>query len=377
MTESLPPLLSLSLDPRARLVLFDIADDPRYVAMEVQVFDDETHGRGLLALLARHDATVDIYRAAGLRLDRGPFSIGRGIGEWREADFGPSHVEIVEDGIVVDVAFTDVHGQRVEVRIDDRDGEPRGRSTLLAPVSSGVETPRQLLVVLLREFDLVRTSGIEPWLSIGGARRTVAAFPGPAWVHHRRFIRYSAAPVILSVGPDVDGPVDAMSLGPLGRVDATIDGASAALRFTPPLPDLAGLTDGSADGGTWALDVADQAPLFGGTWTASRSGDTARVTMTVTEPWRPRDLPRSLRFVTTAARVFRQWPTTYAWSASVELAAAPVARTGWRRITPPDRSNAYGVRIDRRGLGLVIAAGLVTTAVAVAAAVRRARGRRA
>jgi len=61
MTEATAPLLSLAIDPRARLVLFDVADDPTYVAMEVQVFDDDRHGRGVLALLARHDAMIDIF----------------------------------------------------------------------------------------------------------------------------------------------------------------------------------------------------------------------------------------------------------------------------------------------------------------------------
>jgi hypothetical protein len=289
-------------------------------------------------------------------------------------DFGPNRVDIVEDGIVVDVGLEDADGRRIEVRIDDRDGEPRHRSTLLAPVSSGVETPRQLLVVLLRAFDLVRTSGPEPWLSIGGVRRTVAAFPGPSWVHHRRFMRYSAAPVILSVAPDLDGPVDPASLGPVERVDAAIDGASAALRFTPPLPDLAGLGDGSSARGTWALDVAAETPLLGGTWTAIRAGATVSVTMAVTQPWRPRGLPWSLRMVTTIAKVFRQWPTTYAWSATIDLAAVPpVARTSWSRITPPDRANAYGVRIGRRGIGFAIAASLFVGGAVVVAAVRGAR----
>ena len=90
MTDATPPLLSLSIDPRARLVLFDIADDPTYVAMEVQVFDDDQHGRGVLALLARHDAMIDIYYQATLQLERAPFAVGRGIGAWREAVIEPS-----------------------------------------------------------------------------------------------------------------------------------------------------------------------------------------------------------------------------------------------------------------------------------------------
>jgi hypothetical protein len=52
----------------------------------------------------------------------------------------PARVEIHPDGIVVDVRLEDGNGRRIEVRIDDRDGMPRRRSTLLAPVSSGWST---------------------------------------------------------------------------------------------------------------------------------------------------------------------------------------------------------------------------------------------
>ena len=60
--------------------------------------------------------------------------------------------------------------------------------------------------------------------------------------------------------------------------------------------------------------------------------------------WRPRGLPLSLRLVTTVARVFRTWPTTYRWDATIDLAASPpTAHAGWTRTTAPDRANAYGV----------------------------------
>ena len=378
MTDATAPLLSLSLDPRARLVLFDIADDPTYVAMEVQVFDDDQHGRGVLALLARHDATIDVFHQASLRLERGPFSVGRGIGMWREAVIEPSRVDVFDDGIVVDVALDDAAGRRIEVRIDDRDGVRRSHSTLLAPVSSGVEDPHQLLVVLLRDFELVRSGGTVPSLTIGGEPRTITPFPGPEWVHHRRFIRYSGAPVILALNPNRDGVVDAGSLGPIERVVTSSDGASAALRFEPPVPDLRTLRDGEVVAGTWMLDVADEADLFGGTWTAARTGDTVHLAMPVTRPWRPRGLPLSLRLVTTFARVFRDWPMTYAWSADVDLAASPAtARSAWVRTSPPDRGNAYGVRAGRGRAAIVIGAlGAALVAGVLAAVVALRRGRR-
>ncbi len=367
------PLFSLSIDPRARLLLFDIADDPHYVAMEVQAFDDEIHGQGLLVLLARHDGIVDIYRQPSLRLERGPFSIGAGIGEWREATIEPARLAIEDDGVDVEVGLTDADGRRIEVRIDDRDGSRRRRATLLAPVGSGVRAPGQFFVVLMREFDLGRTSGQEPRISIAGEARSVTPFPGPAWLHRRRFIRYSADPVIANLNPAHDGPVDPGSLGPIERVDASAGAKTAALRFAPAVPDLRALAADDEASGTWALDVADEPDLTGGTWAATRSGDAVTLSMAVTRPWRPRRLPWSLRLVTTVARVFRDWPTTYRWSATVDLGSAtPTLHAGWARTTGPDVTNAYGVR---RLPGVAIVGAIGSALLAVGLVVTRWRRR--
>ena len=366
---SLPHLFSLAIDPRERLLLFDIADDPDYVAMETQVFDDATHGRGVLVLLARHDGLVDIYFQAGLRLERGPFSIGRGIGEWRTTEISPARLQIGPDGVDLEVGLFDAAGRRIQVRIDDRDGVARNRSTLLAPVGSGVVDPRQFFVVLLRDFDLVRTSGPAPRLAIDGQPRTVRSFPGPAWLTRRRFIRYSGDPVIAILNPAFDGPIEPSSLGPVLAVTAADGATEAAVRFEPAVPDLRSLASGTQESGRWWMDVADTSGLTGGSWSAERRDHLVELSLVVTQPWRPRDLPWSLRAVTTLARVFREWPTTYRWTASVDLTVDPPAlHSRWDRTSPMETANPYRVRRPSRG---VLAAGAVVVAALVARSVGR------
>ena len=178
------------------------------------------------------------------------------------------------------------------------------------------------------------------------------------------------APVILALSPERDGEVDEGSLGPLERLTASTDSASAAVRFDAPMPDLRLLHDGEMAAGVWTLDVTGEGDVFGGTWTAARAGDMVRLTMPVTRPWQPRGLPLSLRMVTTFARVFRDWPLTYAWSADVDLGSSPAtARSAWARTAPPDRGNAYGVRAGRRRAAFAIGTLATVIAVAVVAAV--------
>jgi hypothetical protein len=369
---SAPNPFSLSIDPRDRLLLFDIADDAVYAAMELQVFDDEVHGQGMLVLLQHHDGLVDFYRQPTLNLDKGKFSIGRGVGRWRKARIKPDVLNIADDGVEVNVALRDAEGRRIEVQLDDRDGVSRRRSTLLAPVGAGVEQPYSFFVVLMRGFDLLRTSGAQPRLSIGGEERHIASFPGPEWVHRRRFARYSAEPIIAELNPRHDGP-----LTDRGTVDGIITLTSgwgvrsATLRFEPTFPNLRSLAPGDEAAGRWTLDVADQPALTGGTWQVERDGDEAQLSMHVTQPWRPRDLPPSLKMVTTVARVFRQWPTTYRWAATVDLGTEPARMTSaWSRTEPVEWTNAYRLpRPRRRG----VAAALAIAGVGLAALIRRRR----
>jgi hypothetical protein len=57
--------------------------------------------------------------------------------------------EISRDGVDVDVCFTDVAGRPVQVRIDDRNGRPPHRGTLLAPVGAVIEDPASLSLFVM------------------------------------------------------------------------------------------------------------------------------------------------------------------------------------------------------------------------------------
>lgn len=119
---------------------FEVAEDPVYDSLELQWYDDATHGTGMLALLNRRDTRlVDYYPQRGLRLDPADYQIGAGTGVWTETDFTDASLEICDDGVHAAALFTDADARRVEVRVDDRDGRPRRRGGLLAPVSAAIE----------------------------------------------------------------------------------------------------------------------------------------------------------------------------------------------------------------------------------------------
>jgi len=342
---------SLTVDRVPRFLNAEFADHPIYDGFELQWFDDTVHGTGLLAFLSRRqDRRVDYYLAPGLRLDRSGYAIGGGIGEWVEADFDVARLEVDDGGVFVDVSFTDVDGRRIEVAIDDRGAGRRQASQLLAPVGSGIERPISLMLVYLHGFDLLRRTDSAPRILIEGEPVSTGRLPG-AFFHRRHLIKAAAPLTVATVCRERSGPVDLVDRHDPG--DVSLDGsgegiaglnaggadASAAMSFDPPVPSLASLPEGQPVGGDWRVAL-DGAPITGGVWHAVRQGNEVRVGLDVTQEWRPpTGMSGLMRLVTRLVPVFRRWPTTYRWSAEVDLDSATI-RSRWER-TETGESDTY------------------------------------
>ena len=326
-----------------RMLNFEIGDDPDYGGLELQVFDDPVHGRGMAVLLRRRgDGRIDIYRQPGLALDPEIAQVGGELGEWTEALIDPARFDISPDGISVAVAFADVAGRVIEVRIDDRDGRRRRRGTLLAPVGAVVKDPLSLSLFLMGGCDLVRRSGRVFDIRIDGRPVTTGRLPG-AWLHRRRLVKYTADPTVVICNRGHDGPpamVDPLAPGEVeldprsGGITAlrARNGAHRArLELTPALPDLARLRPGATVEGTWRLGIDATAAIVGGVWAVERWRDRVELVLDVVQGWRPKGLPPLMTAVTRLAPVFRSWPTTYRWSATVALDGQETLTGRWQR----------------------------------------------
>jgi len=196
---------SLHLDELACMLNAELADHPVYDGVELQWFDDAVHGTGMLAFLSRRaDRRVDYYQQRGLRLDRSGYAIGGGTGSWTEIDFAVARLVVGEEGVDAEARFADVDGRLIEIRVDDRDGRPRQRGGLLAPVSAAIERPTSLLLVWLPHFDLVRVAGRPPMVRIDGEEVSTGRLPGRR-LHRRHLIKYAAPVVTILVNPTHDG----------------------------------------------------------------------------------------------------------------------------------------------------------------------------
>jgi hypothetical protein len=259
-----------------------------------------------------------------------------------ETPIDPARFDIGPDGIDVDVSFTDVAGRVIRVRIDDCDGRPRHRGTLLAPVGAAVEDPVSLPLFLMAGCDLVRRSGRLFDIRIDGRPVATGCLPG-GWLHRRRLVKYTADPTVVICNQAYDGPLgigdprapgevelDRRSNG-IAALRARNGGHRARLELVPALPDLARLRPRMSVEGTWQLGIDGTAGVVGGCWTVERCRDRIDLVLDVTQGWRPAGLPPLMAAVTRLAPVFRRWPTTYRWSGTVTLGDPPQLTSRWER----------------------------------------------
>lgn len=343
--------LHLRVETIARFLNLEIADHPDYDGLELQWFDDDVHGTGMLAFLSRReDRRVEYYVGSGLRLNRAMFTIGGGTASWTETEFDAARLDVAPDGVVAEVRFRDLAGRLVEVDIDDRDGHPRRRGSVLAPVSAVIDHPTSLLLVWMSQFDLVRVTPRPPVIRIGGEPVATGALPG-ARLHRRHLIKYAADLVTVVVNEQRDGPVAIVTPGEGSGVDivgppaaiAAICGSAgghhARLELTPALPDPTVLLECERRHGTWTVTI-DDSEITGGTWSARRAGAVADLELDVTQPWHPGPLPLLMRIVTSLVPTFRQWPPTYRWRGRIRFDETLTHTSRWERKSG-QRGDAY------------------------------------
>lgn len=317
-----------------RMVNAELAGHPVYQGFEIQWYDDARHGRGMVVFLSRTGSGLtDVYREPGLELDPSLYAVGGGLGEWRQATFAPSRLEVDASGVSVEVGFEDVDGRVVEISLDDRGPGRRRWARFLAPMGADVEDPHALPLVWMSRFDLVRRRGEGPRIRIDGERVETGRLPGERLLG-RRLIKAAADLCVVAVLPDGAGhPERVATSGPGGGVEAVETSAGdhrARLAFDPPFPNLDSLGDRSPVTGVWRVRI-DGTPLAGGSYTSVRRGGVVDVDLEVTEGWRPEGLPPLMKVVTTVMPVFRRWPTTYRWHGTVALDGGEVSG-GWHRI---------------------------------------------
>jgi hypothetical protein len=356
--EQLYSPFSLHIDPMERLLLINFEQDPDeiYFGFEPQVFDDALHGQGMLVIGWRVDGRVDVYHQPGLTLDPGTYDIaGKGLAEMVARPLTGAYFEVKAAGVDAYFAFDDLLGRPVEVTIQERNSRPRKPFGLLAPMGSAATAPSALPLVILHDFYFVRRADTTISIMVDGQARQPDTLPLPIDGTRMYFTRYSPDPLIATLNPAHDGPltplertgerearagdllfdlIDNQGNTELSQMRRAFKGREIVVAFNPPLPQLLNLADGAEVSGSFTIRGDASVGMVTGDYQIRREGDRVEAQITPGGGWQPNESKWSVRFIYWVASDFKQWPKTYLWTASLDLADSQqvTMQSGWQRI---------------------------------------------
>ena len=348
------------IEPMERLLLINIEKDPDslYIGFEPQVFDDEKTGTGILVIAWRVDGKVDVYHQPSLALDPAGYDIaGLGLENMVSRAMVGAFFKVNEKGAQAEVRFEDIEGRIVELKLTEQSNRTRKPFGLLAPMGDAAENPSALPLILLHDFYFVRQNNTELSVKIDGREHTPDKLPLPIDFTRMTFARYCPDPLIVKLNPEFDGVLTALPLGEnltlhqdghnidlvLNRDIAEIQSISRShnrhiltLTFNPAFPNLTSFAGESTEGKFEVFGDLSTG-FIRGEYKVVRSGDHINIEMIPSGGWIPNADKLSLRFLFTVQPMFKEWPTTYRWTARLEKDSESIFRivSNWERITAP------------------------------------------
>jgi hypothetical protein len=334
---------TLALAPVERLALLDIRGDASYTGVEPQKLRTASGELRTAVRAQRRDGRIDVYCEPGLGSADWSDPVGPDVAGVHEVDMAETAFDITAQGLQLDLRFPLADGREFDLHLHERRTRPPAGFSLLAPFGHGVAHPTVFPFFWLDDFAFVGRHA-DARLRIGGQRRRVVRAAAP-W----RMPRYCAAPmaatwneertgpapVVSADSPQVDGTAvtlaDVDALPAVAAVVAIGGRRRLAIDLDPRLPALERIGPGEIVTGDLSGTV-DGAEIFGGTYQADRRGDQVELEVRIDRPWRPTSPPPAVRALFRLLGFFRTWPTTYHWTATVDLSSAPPTMTSrWSR----------------------------------------------
>jgi hypothetical protein len=335
--ELLVPII-LQLAPIRRLLVIDIEGDPTYRTLEPQLLDDAA-GDLVLLLAYRHDEHLEVYAPTGRDVDPAGYTgLGKGLEGIHHGEFEQGRFEVTGDGLKLDLAVTASNGRRFDLHLHEHLTGPRDRIPTLAPVGGSFDTPEFFPFLWLPGLSFVPVQHTQVDVRVDGASRSIPRLPVPLGGRRCLMARYDPDVQVCQVNPDsvhVPTRVPAQPTpGPrvpgadvvetddgygIAAVRVGRDGHTCAALLDPPLPDLQALPVPARRSGAILLQADDSTELRG-RYELTRTEGRVDLLIEGFGPWRTRTR-RPLLAVLFRLPVFRRWPTTYRWQATLDLTA--------------------------------------------------------
>lgn len=349
---------NLAVDPMESLLLVNFEEDPDsvYIGFEPQKFNDTINGKGYLIIAWRIDGKVDVYHEKGLSLDTSKYSIaGKGLAHMIMTEFENSLLEFNENGVNAHFTFTDMFNREIIIRIAEHNSRKRKPFGLLAPMGDAVENPTTMPLIFLQDFYFVRRKNSEILLSIDNRIHNTDNLPLPIDGSKMTFIRYSPSPIITTFNHAFSGALHQHELNENQEVIFTenqelhvtwinneayvtfivVQNATHPVQiiFNDAFPNIANIKNDSDYSGAFSIQAHPSSGKIQGIYTITKKENIIYVTVIPSKGWVPKRTKLSLSFLYTVVHTFKQWPSTYKWSANLySQEGAYFMESNWKRI---------------------------------------------
>jgi hypothetical protein len=349
---------SIDIDPMEKLLLINFENDPDelYIGFEPQVFDDTINGNGHLIIAWRKDGKVDVYHQPSLKLNPAKYNIaGKGLENMIETTMETAYFEVKEQGVYCKYEFTDILNRSIFISIEENHSSKRKPFGLLAPMGHAASNPSAMPLVLLHDFYFVRQKNTDYKVSIADNDKKIDTMPMSMDGTKMFFARYSPKPLIATLNQAQDGRLTPLQI-PESTNEHTADEYlytfewtdenphiksihrnnhihPVCLSFSPAFPDLLSVPNNSLLQGRFELKAHPSTGKIKGIYTIENKNNEIKIVMTPSKGWKPKYEKFSLRIIYNVGKVFKNWPKTYQWTATIrETPEGMMMKSSWKRI---------------------------------------------
>ena len=293
--------LNIEVTPMERLILLDIADDPEYGSIELQIFDDR-RGQGARVLLYRKNGPADFYYTSQVFADPAEPNTAVIIPEMQY------RLNVTTIGLAAGLKMKDRGGKSIEFQMKESSIKKEAKG-FLAPVGGGTAITFDYFPFFhMKGMKFVRRSGSKITINVDGKARTPQEIPIPVNWEFVYLGRYSTDPIIgcwnrtyygelFPMRPNEQSTYqDEQTLYELvnnaghyeiRRMIGFSDGHTVSFEFSPPIPDLLNLKDEINLSGYFSAGADEVLGIVAGEYSIERHGDTIEMKIRPLKGWQP------------------------------------------------------------------------------------------
>lgn len=333
---------NLSIASMEKLLLINIEKDPDkiYSGFEPQTFILEDNTEAIRILAYRLDGYTDIYQEKKLpkNEDEKLEVTGNGLGDFIHLDMEKNTFILNEYGIDAYFIFIDKLGRKISLKIKENLSKKIKPFSLLAPVGVSSIHPVTLPVFFLYGFYFVRQRNTDVIVRIGEKNHKLDPFIRMDG-EKMYFCRYSSKSIIgewnkstndylypLNVdnGKSKDNDIiysidninDAYYIKSM-ELDGPLNGIK--VRFEPSIKNIVDFNYNEETKGKFIISGHNSIGTIEGDYLISRVEDTINLQATPSKGWIPNEKRLILKLIYFFAKMFKNWPKTYKWVATVKL----------------------------------------------------------